>query len=124
MADVINFRTDGESRISMCFAKEGKRAFFLKCYVEELERELNDIKEAFDRNKSAHVSIERLNGGVYMISAKEQEAAINDFDAWDILMHKYMSLSHQVVKEGNVKYYCVRFSDEKIPENAPRALAV
>ena len=101
--DMMNFIT-----------KEG-RVFFVRFYEEELEMEFLDIFEMLRRrNPKYELSLACIDG-TYQVTERGLPQK-NEVSSWDLLMHKYYSLSKQIKKDSDTgeKYYPLRISDNHI----------
>ena len=111
-----------ENRVEFCFEQNGERVFYVKFYEDELLKEMKDLKNYYSNIRKGFLDITEKDG-TFRISSKSMNPATNGIpmpDAWDILMHKYFALSHQVRRECGIRYYPIRFSDSFISPELTR----
>ncbi len=117
------FRGNENTQAMMCFDQHHGKNFYVRFYSEDLEMEMASIMDFYGKRPEMGVFISEKNG-TYRVYAEGTYSRKNT-GPWEILMHKYWSLSNQIAvdEEKEEKYYLIRFSDSFI-DNEPRRLAI
>ena len=120
---ITDKKVSGENRVEFSFDNNEERAFFVKFYENDLFKEFLEIKKYYSKFRKQEGIVITEKNGTYKVAAKSVKRngfPSEELDAWDILMHKYMSLSREIRKENGVKFHPIRFSDSFISPELSR----
>lgn len=103
------------------FEAEGNSTFFVRFFVDELEEDFLEMVNMFNKEKVQLVVTKEADNLYKVVSPVNYDTDEKEFRVWDIVMHKYSSLSHSVrIDEGTgTKFYPIRFSSSYIKEETP-----
>ena len=90
------------------------RSFFVRFYTDDIKEEFFKIIDSLkQRNRDLCL---KEKDGTYQVIELGKTTYESNLSIWDILMHKYMSLSKQTRKDSQTgqKFYPIRFSHEYI----------
>ena len=104
-----------ENKVSVImFNTNMGRSFFVRFYTDDIKEEFFKIIDSLkQRNRDLCL---KEKDGTYQVIELGKTTYESNLSIWDILMHKYMSLSKQTRKDSQTgqKFYPIRFSHEYI----------
>ena len=126
MADVVMLKVrekeGGKARVTLNFNTETGRAFYVRFYVAELEKDfVETVKNLQKRDSTLEMTVKN---GTYCVKDKGHMSFSCAFAAWDILMHKCWSQANEIRRDSDTgeRFYPIRISDQHI-EPCARKLA-
>ena len=113
---------EGKARVVLNFNTDTGRAFYVRFYVDELEKDFFETSQALAKRDETLIVTQK--DGTYCIKDSGRMEPGCTWSAWDMLMHKCWALSNEIRKDSNTgeKYYPIRLSDSFI-EPCARKLA-
>ena len=114
---VVKLKLSGKNMVRLSLGKNNPKTFFVKFYVKEFEDEFLGIMDYYQGKPEGDVKFLKLKNGSYKVFTDNADDSRYS-SAWDILMHKYWSLSKQICKDSrtNEKFYAIRVSSSEIED--------
>ena len=111
---------DGQARMVLNFNQEDGRAFFVRFYVDELEKDFVETTQMLCRRDQSLTVTQR--DGTYIVKDKGMVAPGTTWTAWDMLMHKCWAQANEIRKDNETgeKFYPIRMADHFIEPCARR----